>query len=189
MGRPTASSELARRHGLTVKKTLSTGAVLTASGLALAALAADAEVDSVSADATVQSQGVTTQTTGAEAAWSGLIPELGATERPRRRRRHHRFRHRVASGAGRPGGREPWTSPTSAGAAATVTDTAPTSPASSRRESNRNGVEGAETGMAPGAHLLNLKVLGADGSGKASDVIEAIDWAIANKDAAMPSGC
>ena len=35
--------------------------------------------------------------------------------------------------------------------------------------------------MAPGAHLLNLKVLGADGSGKASDVIEAIDWAIANK--------
>ena len=33
--------------------------------------------------------------------------------------------------------------------------------------------------MAPAAHLINLKVLGADGSGKASDVIEAIDWAIA----------
>lgn len=35
--------------------------------------------------------------------------------------------------------------------------------------------------MAPGAHLLNLKVLGADGSGQASDVIEAIDWAIENR--------
>ena len=32
--------------------------------------------------------------------------------------------------------------------------------------------------MAPGASLLNLRVLGDDGSGSASDVIEAIDWAI-----------
>ena len=33
-------------------------------------------------------------------------------------------------------------------------------------------------GIASGAYLINLRVLGADGSGKASDVIEAIDWAI-----------
>ena len=33
-------------------------------------------------------------------------------------------------------------------------------------------------GVAPGAYLLNLRVLGNDGSGTASDVIEAIDWAI-----------
>ena len=32
--------------------------------------------------------------------------------------------------------------------------------------------------MAPAAHLINLKVLGDDGSGEAADVIEAIDWAI-----------
>ena len=32
--------------------------------------------------------------------------------------------------------------------------------------------------MAPGAWIVNLKVLEADGSGKTSDVIEAIDWAI-----------
>ena len=32
--------------------------------------------------------------------------------------------------------------------------------------------------MAPAAHLINLKVLGSDGSGEAADVIEAIDWAI-----------
>jgi serine protease AprX len=33
-------------------------------------------------------------------------------------------------------------------------------------------------GVASGAYLLNLRVLGNDGSGEASDVIEAIDWAI-----------
>ena len=35
--------------------------------------------------------------------------------------------------------------------------------------------------MAPGASLISLKVLGADGTGYVSDVIGAIDWAIANK--------
>src|SRR5438034_7006291 len=34
------------------------------------------------------------------------------------------------------------------------------------------------SGVAPGAYLVNLRVLGDDGSGTASDVIEAIDWAI-----------
>ena len=36
-------------------------------------------------------------------------------------------------------------------------------------------------GIAPGAYLLNLRVLGDDGSGTASDVIEAIDWAIEHR--------
>ena len=35
--------------------------------------------------------------------------------------------------------------------------------------------------MAPGAHLINIKVLEADGSGTVSDVIDAIDWAITNQ--------
>jgi len=33
-------------------------------------------------------------------------------------------------------------------------------------------------GIAPGAYLLNLRVLGEDGSGTVSDVVEAIDWAV-----------
>ena len=45
--------------------------------------------------------------------------------------------------------------------------------------------ETAETrdyrGIAPGAYLLNLRVLGDDGSGTVSDVIEAIDWTIAHR--------
>ena len=35
--------------------------------------------------------------------------------------------------------------------------------------------------MAPGAWLVNLKVLGADGSGSTADAIAAIDWTIANQ--------
>src|SRR4029077_16827944 len=36
-------------------------------------------------------------------------------------------------------------------------------------------------GIAPGAYLLNLRVLGDDGSGDISDVIEAIDWTIEHR--------
>ena len=36
-------------------------------------------------------------------------------------------------------------------------------------------------GVAPGANLVSLKVLRADGSGRTSDVIAAIDWAIDNR--------
>jgi serine protease AprX len=38
-------------------------------------------------------------------------------------------------------------------------------------------------GVASGAFLINLRVLGNDGSGSASDVIEAIDWAIEHQHA------
>ena len=36
--------------------------------------------------------------------------------------------------------------------------------------------------MAPDAHLINLRVLDDQGVGRVSDVIDAIDWAIDNKD-------
>jgi serine protease AprX len=35
-------------------------------------------------------------------------------------------------------------------------------------------------GLAPGAHLIDVRVLGADGTGLTSDVIDGIDWVIAN---------
>jgi serine protease AprX len=40
---------------------------------------------------------------------------------------------------------------------------------------------GLYAGVAPGARLVNLRVLDADGRGTTSNVIAAIDWAIANK--------
>ncbi len=39
------------------------------------------------------------------------------------------------------------------------------------------------SGVAPAARLINLRVLDAQGAGRASDVIEAIDWAIENRSA------
>jgi serine protease AprX len=36
-------------------------------------------------------------------------------------------------------------------------------------------------GMAPGAHIVSLRVLEADGSGETSSVIDAINWAIEHK--------
>ena len=43
--------------------------------------------------------------------------------------------------------------------------------------------DGARTGTAPGAHLVALKVLDESGRGYISDVIAAIDYAVANRDA------
>ena len=42
-------------------------------------------------------------------------------------------------------------------------------------------ISGGYTGIAPGANLINLKVLNQFGSGRTSDVIAAIDWCITNK--------
>ncbi len=42
---------------------------------------------------------------------------------------------------------------------------------------------GARSGIAPGAQLIVLKALDASGSGRISDVIAALDYAVANKDA------
>jgi serine protease AprX len=41
---------------------------------------------------------------------------------------------------------------------------------------------GARTGMAPGAHLIVLKVLDGEGHGRISDVIQALDYAVEHKD-------
>jgi serine protease AprX len=42
-------------------------------------------------------------------------------------------------------------------------------------------LESSGRGVAPGAHIVSVKVLGDDGSGHISDVIEGIDWVIANR--------
>jgi len=65
-------ARLVRHHGLRVKKTLSSGAVLTASRAAMIALADDDEIEALSGDLMVRSHmAVATATTGADAAWAG----------------------------------------------------------------------------------------------------------------------
>ena len=45
-----------------------------------------------------------------------------------------------------------------------------------------NDPQGRYVGIAPGADLLSVKVASEDGSARASDVIEALQWLVANKD-------
>jgi serine protease AprX len=54
---------------------------------------------------------------------------------------------------------------------------------------NGNGAESSDDrsfrtfrGLAPGARLISLRALGPDGTGRTSDVIAAIDWAIQNRE-------
>ena len=71
------------------------------------------------------------------------------------------------------------TSPTVADAVSIATGTARTSRASWQPPGGARQYE--ETGVAPGAHLINLKVLDEHGEGTAGDVIEAIDWAVEHR--------
>ena len=48
-------------------------------------------------------------------------------------------------------------------------------------DGSRTSDGNAYVGMAPGAEIISLKVLGADGTGSVSSVIEAIEWAIDNR--------
>ena len=125
----------------------------------------------VSGDVPVRAMGVTAEAIGADQVWEG-----GAFEGLRG------FTGRgigvaiIDTGidashprAAQPGGAEPGLHRARRLARhATRTATARTSPASSRE-------------VAPGAHLISLRAMGADGSGQTSDVLEAFDWVIENR--------
>jgi subtilisin family serine protease len=69
---------LASRHGLRIKKQLSSGAVFSVSTAKLDALSQDLEVEALSGNATVRSaMAMATAVTGADAALAGQIAKLG----------------------------------------------------------------------------------------------------------------
>lgn len=166
---------IAARHGLRVSKRLRTGAVLEVPGVALAALAADADVDALSSNQVLRSQmDVTNQAIGADLVHAGAMT----------------------------GG----TSVTGAGVGVAVIDSgvavvpelkgrvvfAKDFTGTGTRDLHGHGThvagiiaaggrQGDTTGVAPGAHIVSLKVLDAEGKGDAASVIEAIDFAIANQ--------
>ncbi|HXG88041.1 MAG TPA: S8 family peptidase [Vicinamibacterales bacterium] len=171
---------LAWKHGLAVKKSLKSGAVISVTADALARLAGDAEVGSLSGDGEMRSQlALVTESTGASAAWAGEIAGLGAvmgrgvgvaiidsgvdhhTALAGRIVASVDFTQTrgVGTGTDRYGHGTHVAGIVAAGAPKQDTGEAP-------------------VGMAPAAHLVSLKVLDHEGRGRASDVIEAIDWAI-----------
>ena len=183
---------IAARHGLRIKKTLSEGAVLQANAAGIEALAAD--VDHLSRDVEVTSFMSVIERRDRRRPGAGGARGPVAVHRRGRRRRAHRLgrldrpplarrprgvcegfrqrRHADRPGQGAPGSNEdPYGHGTHIGA---------TSPAA-RRIPQDSTSQTPFRGVAPGANLISLRVIGADGTGKASDVIDAIEWVIQNR--------
>ena len=164
-GTPDRIERLARRHGLVVKKVLESGAVLRASRAAFNSLTQDEEAGAVSGDSIVRSHmAVTTSFTGAEAAWAGEVAALGKVDGrgigvaiiDSGIANHPALNGRVVVNVD-------FTDPRGKGADLYGHGTHIAGIIAAR--SFARTAEGAESGMAPAAHLINLKVLDAQGSG------------------------
>ena len=169
-----AIDQLAIRYGARLKKRIAGGAVMEVTGGQLDALSLDFDVSHIAGDVPVRRlMAVTTQSTGADQAQSGIEGLVGVTGRgigvamiDSGIAAHAAIKGRVIASVD-------FTGPNGAG-----------------RDEYGHGTHVAgivaetgdgHTGMAPGANLINLRVLRADGSGRTSDVIDAIDWAIAHR--------
>ncbi|HUR20036.1 MAG TPA: S8 family peptidase, partial [Vicinamibacterales bacterium] len=181
-------NRLAQLHGLTVVKRLASGVVFGGSVDRINSLAADEDIKNLEEDrVTYSSMAVATQSTGADQVWQGVtgtafggitgqgvgIAVLDSGYAP-----HADLNNRMLatldftdkSGVVVKGGFDDY------GHGTHVAGSIAGSGAGSKKDP-----KGAVIGMAPGASLVSMKVLGADGSGYISDVIEAIDYCIKNR--------
>ena len=176
---------LSKMYGVRVAERLEMGALLKGSAALFDALANDEAVHALSANDTVMStMAVATQSTGANQLWadsngrryfdgatgagvgvaiidSGIAP-------------HDDLARRVRLALD--------FTKSEAGAVDTYghgTHLAGIVAGSGRGSKNSEGT--AYLGMAPGADLISLKVLGSDGTGEVVTVIRAIEWVIANR--------
>ncbi len=187
-GDPAQIAAIAARHQLQVINVLANGAVLWASSSELTELAADADVPSVSGDVPVRTwmsvsnaasaadqvragspgllgvgaiPGVTGQGIGVAVIDSGVNP-------------HPALKNKIIANVSLVTGDSSYLDAFGhgthvAGIIAGLGGAAA-------------GVTSLYTGgIAPGANIINVRVLGADGTGFSSDVIAGIDWAIANR--------
>ena len=179
-GTPERIARIAARHGLRITKQLATGAVLEVPAGALEAVANDREVDSLSSNLLVEAHmAVTNQTIGADLVQQGgwapgigplsgagigvAVIDSGVAQMPE-------LRGRVI-------------------ASKDFTDDRGIGQDQHGHGTHVAGIIAAsganrfdETrGVAPGANIISLKVLNAQGKGLAADVIQAIDWAVANR--------
>jgi len=171
---------LAARYNVRVTKRLTSGAVLRVNAGQLDALRQDADVDHLSGDIPIKSiADVTAESIGADQVWAGSDEVPGLTGAgvvvavidSGIDTRHNAFlRQRVIATQDFTGGdgldrfgHGTHVASIIAGQPGATPDTR------------------AYQGIASGALLLNLRVLGDDGSGVASDVVEAIDWTIEHR--------
>ncbi len=170
---------LAGRYNLPVTKYLKTGAVLRVTAGQLAALQVDGSQDHLSSDILIRSTAdLAAETILADRAWSGLegLPQLSgagigvAVIDSGVDISHAALRDRVLYSKDFTGGDGKDRYGHGTHVAALIAGQA------------GDTMDSGHRGMAFGAHIISLRVLDAEGAGKASNVIEAIDWAIDHRD-------
>jgi serine protease AprX len=180
---------LAGRHGVSVVRWLRNGAVLRANGAEVARLAADTAIDQLSGDQIVRTaMQVSNRSTGAEDTWDGypgLLFGIGAIPGVTGKgigvavvdsgiAQHSALAKKVVANVsfvtGDPSPYDEF------GHGTHVAGIIAGSGAAARYVTNA-----FTGGVAPGAHLVNVRVLGDNGAGYTSDVIDGIDWVIENR--------
>ncbi len=170
---------LAARYNVRVKRQLRSGAVFQVTGGQLEAIQADGSQEHISSDTPVRSSAdVTAVTIGADRVWAGagaLAPLTGngvgvAVIDSGVDTRHTALRNRVVASVDFTGGDGVDRYGHGTHVAATIAGRAGRTPDTADYQ-----------GIASGANIVSLRVLGDDGSGVASSVIEAIDWAIEHR--------
>jgi serine protease AprX len=167
---------LAARYNVVVKRRMKSGGVLHVNAGQLDALQRDADIDHLSGDLPLLPEmAVTNVAIGADQVWAGdgemesltgrgvtvAVIDSGIDTR------HHALRNRVIATMDFTGG----DGVDRYGHGTHVAGIIAGQPGHTADTRSLQGV-------AAGAHLVNLRVLGDDGSGVTSSVIEAIDWAI-----------
>ncbi len=179
-GDPGFVAALAARYNLVVAKRLASGAVLRVTAGQLDVLRQDDSVDHLSGDIRIRSVGdVTTETIAADQVWAGStdVPALtGAGVTVAVIDSGIDTRHSAFLG-GRVIASRDFTGGDGSDQFGHGTHVA----AIIAGQGGATAETRAYRGVAAGAYLVNLRVLGADGSGMASDVVEAIDWAVAHR--------
>jgi len=164
---------VAARHGAVVKRRLATGAVLSVPEGQLSSLTSDASVDHLSGDLMVRSMmAVTDQSIAADQAWAGAFSASGVTGR--------------GVGVAFIDSGCPTHQAVKSKMTACLDFTGPNGTGDDKLGHGTHiagiiaGQGDGFSGVAPDASLISLKVLEADGSGKTSSVINALDWVAAN---------
>jgi len=169
---------IAARYNLVVGRYLASGAVLVVNAGQLAALRDDDAVDHLSGDLRIRSSvdAATVESLGADRAWTGAEDVPGVTGRGVTvavidsgiDTRHHAFGARVLLSKDFTGHND-------------ASDHYGHGTHVAAIIAGEGSIDSGYRGIAPGASLLNLRVLGDDGSGDESDVIEAIDWTVEHR--------